>query len=251
MFGSFIRALAVALALFPPLAFAQSSPIPGFPPGVFSNKAALDPAPSGGSFSLTYESDAISSATTPTISYGTLTWGSGCNALVTPVQWYNTNLTDSITAITVGANTPAQISGVQVTNNNGNVTSDAWEMVAPTGTSGTASVTYSFPPTFTSVIGSYCLVSAHTTATATAHNSGFGTSISQSIVVPSGGAALIVASANSGSTISLTNGTVDVVITTGGVYMVFGHTTATGTVSVTVTVGASDNLTLGLAAWGP
>ena len=47
MFGVFVRALAGALALFPALAFAQSSPLPGFPPGVFQSRAAIDAAPSG------------------------------------------------------------------------------------------------------------------------------------------------------------------------------------------------------------
>lgn len=42
MFGAFIRTLAFALALFPALAFAQSSPLPGFPPGVFQSRAAID-----------------------------------------------------------------------------------------------------------------------------------------------------------------------------------------------------------------
>lgn len=42
MFGVFVRALAGALALFPALAFAQSSPLPGFPPGVFQSRAAID-----------------------------------------------------------------------------------------------------------------------------------------------------------------------------------------------------------------
>jgi hypothetical protein len=36
------RLLALALAIFPALAFAQSSPLPGFPPGVFQNRAAID-----------------------------------------------------------------------------------------------------------------------------------------------------------------------------------------------------------------
>jgi hypothetical protein len=247
---TFLIALAsIAFGVCSP-AHADCVAIPGLPQS--GTGCAYSYPPSSGPFSLTYESDATSSATTPTVSYGTLTWGSGCNTLVLPVQWYNTNLTDSISSIAISGNSaPAQISGVQVTNNNGNVTSDAWELVAPSGTSGTASVTYSAAPTFTSVIGAYCLVSAHTTATATAHNSGFGTTVSQSVVVPSGGAALIVASASGGSTISLTNGTIDTVVTTGGVYMVFGHTTATGTVSVTATTGTNDNLTLGLAAWGP
>ena len=39
---------AAALAFSPPIAFAQSSPIAGFPPGLFDNLAARSPAPSGG-----------------------------------------------------------------------------------------------------------------------------------------------------------------------------------------------------------
>ena len=41
--GAFIRALCFALALFPALADAQS-PAPGFPPGIYQNRAALDAA---------------------------------------------------------------------------------------------------------------------------------------------------------------------------------------------------------------
>jgi hypothetical protein len=36
------RILALALAIYPALAFAQSSPILGFPPGVFQSRAAID-----------------------------------------------------------------------------------------------------------------------------------------------------------------------------------------------------------------
>ena len=45
---------AAALAFLPQTAFAQSSPIPGFPPGVFSNKAAFDPPAGGGGGSITW-----------------------------------------------------------------------------------------------------------------------------------------------------------------------------------------------------
>lgn len=44
MFGAFVRTLAFSLALFPALAFAQSPMLPGFPPGVFQSRAALDAA---------------------------------------------------------------------------------------------------------------------------------------------------------------------------------------------------------------
>ena len=60
MFGVFIRALAVALALFPALVLAQS-PVRSFPPGMFQNRAALD-ASSGGA-AYTGPGDIVASAT--------------------------------------------------------------------------------------------------------------------------------------------------------------------------------------------
>jgi hypothetical protein len=60
--------------------FAQSSPLPGFPPGLFDNKAARDPAPSGGSPTLTGQTSGndggtCSFLTTCTVSGLTLTSG--------------------------------------------------------------------------------------------------------------------------------------------------------------------------------
>jgi hypothetical protein len=222
-------------------ASAQVGQIPSWPP--------VQPAPSGGSFSLTYESDATSTSTTSPIIYGTATWGSGCNALIIPDQWYNTNQTDTITALTAGANSLAQVSGVYATAGANVINVDAWEVVSPAGTSGTVTTTYSANPAFSSAIAAYCLVSAHTTATATANS--FGTStVSQSITVPSGGRALIICGSSTGATITLTNGTADVVAVPGGTAMLFGHTTTTGTVSVTCAASGA-TLTLSLAAWGP
>jgi hypothetical protein len=72
MFGVFVRVLAVAFALFPALALAQSPVLPGFPPGVFQSRAALDAAPSGGACSqatafLARNGGANSAATTTLI----------------------------------------------------------------------------------------------------------------------------------------------------------------------------------------
>ena len=74
MFGAFIRSLVFALALFPALAFAQQPVLPGFPPGVFQNRGAIDAAPSSGD-SLTYEALATETSGTATATFTGVTFG--------------------------------------------------------------------------------------------------------------------------------------------------------------------------------
>jgi hypothetical protein len=71
------RILALALAIYPALAFAQSSPLPGFPPGVFQNRAAID---AGGSAPLspvafTYQGTTIGANSGVNATFGTITIG--------------------------------------------------------------------------------------------------------------------------------------------------------------------------------
>jgi hypothetical protein len=122
-------------------------------PGFSSPPAAS----SGGSFSLTYEAVGSSSTTgTTTISYGTQTYGSGCNALVIPIQWYNTNGGDTVTGVTVGGSAATHLSGTLQSTGNGQLSSDGWQFNSPTGTSAAISVTYSANVTFNSENGVGC-----------------------------------------------------------------------------------------------
>jgi len=88
MFAAFIRALAFALALFPALIFAQS-PISAFPPGTFSNKAALDPA----SGAYQGPGDMVS---------GAIVWGSCARVYNAAAASTSTSLCDLV-AVTGGA----------------------------------------------------------------------------------------------------------------------------------------------------
>lgn len=208
---------------------------------------------------LTYQSSATSTLQTIAIGYTGLTWASGCNSLGVGVQWYS-NVAGAATIAAVVDTTSLQsftpVASAASANTGGIVSSDAWQLNAPTGTSGTITVTYSAAPSYDSAIAVYCLVSANTASTAAAVAfQGSATSVNQSIVVQTGGTALIQSGSQSGLPITLTNGTIDVAISPGGrgIYFLFGHT-AVGTgasISVTGTVASTQAIDLSLAAYKP
>lgn len=209
----------------------------------------------GGSFSLTAAGNTGSATTgTGSISYA-VTWGSGCNAVVFEIFWYNTTTTNVVSSIT-GITGATQIAGVA--NNDGNNTGesiDMWQYNSPVGTSATITVNFSGNVTFNSNVTTYCLVSAHTTPTSSSSTAGFAcnavTPITGSVTVPSGGVAIAMATAGSGSVISWTNATSDTgsPYTGGGTQDAWARVAATATVSSTPS--GADRCTLGWAAWGP
>lgn len=215
----------------------------------------------GGSvpFSLTYGGSGTSTnIISTTQSYGTITWGSGCSALVNGILWYQTvTIGSTIASKSDNSVAASQISGAIAQGANlaaGDIAADAWEVTAPSGTSGAVSVTYSTPPSYNQSVAVYCLVSSHPTAgtPATVVQGTASSSISTSVTVPSGGAALVMVQTYSGQAFTLSGATVDVTITTGGVQQVFAHTTATGSVTVTATsTGGTATWVMSLVPFGP
>lgn len=209
----------------------------------------------GGGFSLTFKNSAGSASTgVTTINYGTLTWGSGCSALAIPISWYNTTVTDTVSSVSVGGSTVgvSQVSGVFVASNSGGVSLDMWELVAPAGTSAAISVTYSGLVAFNSAISVYCIVTTTTTRSAASNGGPNATAaVAGAVTVPSGGGAVAMATDVNGHTITFTNATSDGNNTGGGAFFGWGHTTSTGSVTVTATPSLSDSTVVGVAAWGP
>jgi hypothetical protein len=247
------RILALALAIYPALAFAQSSPILGFPPGVFQNRAAIDAGttPPPPSFSLTYNTGGSSSAVSGTaVNYGTLTYGSGCTRVIAASLWYPGAI-NSISGITVNGVAFTQIPGA-FASRGGGFSVDVWESnSAISGSSGSAIVTYGSAITFTSSVALYCLVTTAPTASASNSTSGDNvTSVNATISVPTGGGAIAVTGGINGNTMTFTNATVDIDVT-GGINDYYGHTTATGSVNVTATYSVADGPVLSLVSWGP
>lgn len=102
MFGAFTRSLVFALALFPALAFAQQPVLPGFPPGVFQNRGAIDAAPSGGcSQSATFLARTSGLSGTETIAYQALICG-----MVTDGTW---SLFDALWVFATNTTTTANL----------------------------------------------------------------------------------------------------------------------------------------------
>lgn len=211
----------------------------------------------GGGFSLTAQGSAGSATTgTTTINYGTVSYGSGCNAVIAVVFWYNTGTADTISSLTIGGNSTTAIAGTAANDGTGGGQSIAMrQWSSPSGTSGAVSVTYSANVTYNSNVTLYCLISGNTTVSATNAPAGGACNnvapITGSITVPASGTAITAASTQGGQVISWTNATADGTYTGGGTQDAWGHTTATGSVNVSATPAGSDNCAMSLAAWGP
>lgn len=245
--------LALAIAFFATLASAQS-PIRGFPPGTFQSRAPIDASGGGASFSLVYSSTGNSSASTTTISYGTLAYASGATRIVVGVSGY---LNGAVSSVSVGGNALAPIAGAAVTV--GGVYSDVWQSTAPlSGSSGAVSVTYASAPNYVTSVALYSLTT--TTPASSAQQSTFHTSsaaaLAVSINIPTGGGALAItnnAGPGSGNTVTFTNATIDIngnSPATDSQY--YAHTTATGAAtSVSALWSAINTGSLTVVAWGP
>lgn len=211
----------------------------------------------GGSFSLTVGNN-VGSATagTTSITYTGVSWGSGCNAAIFEISWYNSASTDTISSIS-GVTGAAQVAGVFSSGGNGQQSIDIWQVNSPSGTSASLTITYSANVTFNSNVTAYCLVSAHTTASDAQHGTAGACNgaapISKAVTVPASGAGIAMASNASGTVVTWTNATSDTgsPYTGGGTQDAWAKVTGTGTVTVTATPGGSDNCTLGLVAYGP
>ena len=209
----------------------------------------------GGGFSLTAQGNAGSATTgTNSINYGTVSYGSGCNAVIVLVYWYNSTITDVVSSLTVGGSGATQVAGVNAAVSAGGQSIDMWQLNSPSGSSANITVNYSGNVTYNSNVTAYCLVSTTTAASSTnkaAFSCSTGSPISAAVTVPAGGGAITMTSTTGGATMAFTNATSDSTYTGGGTFDGWGHTTATGSVTVTATPSGSDGCTLGLAAFGP
>jgi adhesin HecA-like repeat protein len=212
----------------------------------------IQPAPSGASFSLTYESIANSTAHTTTVDFGTMTYGSGCTRVVVGIGTFAVGV--GVSSVTINGVAASAISGTTTATN---VPSTIWQTnSAVSGSSGDVQVTFSAAPLDNSAVSLYCLVTSTPTPSSGQSNSTTGAAtISQSITVPTGGGAVAFASGyNGGGTTgpNFTNATSDALDNTAGqVIANAGHLTSTGSVSVTAAVSGGSFVSLSLAAWGP
>lgn len=233
-----------AFASFSALAQVGGLSFPGPGPRVASG---------GGGFSLTYGSNAGVTSTGTTINYGTLTWGSGCNAVIIAVNWYNSNAADTISSMTVGGSAASAIANTTTSSGTFQSSVSLWQLNSPSGSSGAVSVTYSAATTFNSSVAAYCLVSSHTTVSSSASQGvGSGVNATANVTIPAGGGAVVVGATNSGATITWTNATQDAVFTTGSVYEAYAHnTTSSGAVSIVNTPATAQSNVIAAATFGP
>jgi hypothetical protein len=213
----------------------------------------------GGGFSLTYQSSIGSTdITNTTVDYGTLSYGSGNTRVVVAIQWLQNFTTPAtITGVTVGGVSLAQVSGVYLSNGIGNSALDMWESTSSlSGTSGDVQVTYTTHACCSSVVALYNLQTTTPAAsTSTSAWSGGGSHFSVSVgpyTVPSSGGSIVESVLDgSNQTIGFTNATVDQTLTVASNGYAFGHTTSTGAVTVSATWASGWSGAIAVAAWGP
>lgn len=240
--------IAAFLAAFALPASAQFKGAGGFGTPGFTSPAAVG----GGGFSLTLQGTASSTTSATTISYGTVTYGSGCTRVVAVIL-YRIGASTAISSVTVNGSSLSQVSGAFGFNNSSN-NSDVWESSgAISGSSGTVSITYAASTAGFSAVGLYCLNTTTPTASAaTQSGSSFATSTTATITIPASGGGVVGYFNDSATALSgETNWSIDATVPNTYVAY-FGHTTATGaSLSIVSTVGSAAPLQQSVAAWGP
>jgi hypothetical protein len=202
--------------------------------------------------SLTYKSDATSAATTGTIDYGTMSYGSGCTRVIAAVAEYETvdNPPNLITSVTING---ASLSGTGASaRTSGNhFLTDIW-YGAPTSSSGDVQIVWGSAPAGFSAVFLYCLVT--TTPTVGTPQTGAASSAtsvatSSPLVVPAGGFGVAVTGVDNGNTVSSwVNATQDATIDSNIFYA--AHT-VTGSITITANFSGSSNSELSTAPWSP
>jgi hypothetical protein len=212
--------------------------------------------PKGSSFSLTAQGSSGSSTTGNTIiNYGTVSYGSGCNAVLIGIWWYPTAGSNVVSGVSVGGSAASQVSASFTSQ--GSFSMDLWQLNSPAGSSANITVTYSANVTFNSNVTAYCLVTTTTAVSAVAHNGagpvscGVASPVSATISVPAGGGAVVITGDNNGQVLSFTNASSDGVYVGGGVQDRWGHTTSTGSITVSSTPAGTDTCAIAAASWGP
>lgn len=204
-----------------------------------------------GGFSLTFGGKVLTTSMGTGLSYASIPHSAVNDRVAAVVFWYPGG---AVTAVSIGADNFTQVASASAAV--GAIAVDVWiSSGAIASSSSTASVTYASATTYHSAVGLYDLKS--TTLTASAARTGTqaaGTSVvvSSALTVPAGGGALVGVLTQNGSTFTPSNFTTDASDVTGGVNFVWGHTTATGSISPGGTsFSVSDAAAVSAVAWGP
>lgn len=264
----YVLAAAALWAILFGQAHAQSPMLPGFPPGAFQNRAALD-AGGGVSFSLTWTGVGLNTAGGTSISYTSVPIGvADANRVVAVAIVADTaGGASTPTAVTIGGISATQVGGAYC-NSLSVLDTSIWYASVPTGTTATVAVTYTIA-TVASGVEAYRIITTTPTPSASATNTSVAQSISNAAyTVPSGGGSFNIYAFRGGGTgsdsVTWTNATP----TTNGDDMQQGigggtnsnpiasvaHTTATGSVTVSAAItgpGFNNSQCISAAAWGP
>jgi len=244
--------LALWLAITPVFAWAGSMTMMG----------VGAPPTSGPAFSLTFQSSNGLNSTASSVTYNAgspMTYGAGNTRVVIGVSWANDNVHNiTISSITVGSTSFTQVPGAYVSASVNTGGSDIWISNSPiAGSSGVVTVNFSNALGNATSVALYNLQTATPAAFAGSNFTVFNaTSGSGSISVPPGGAGIAITSDQgfSGLGGSFTAGiTQDFNIAYGAFSTPFfgGHTTSTGSVTVTATFSGAAGAPVSMASWGP
>jgi hypothetical protein len=224
------------------------------------------PIAAGVSFSLAWVSGATDTGGGTTVTYSSLSFGTGDPNRIISAAVVNrpTALsTNTITSMTIGGISATQVSGAYVKDTSTSFIADIWQAAVPTGTSGNVVITYSDAST-RSGIDLYSIVTATPTATAAAGaftDVNAGGTQAVTLTIPTGGAAICIYGNRSTSVPAVgttwTNATGDNdELNIGGVATLVSssHATSAGSTTITASVAgdASSSATvISAAAWGP
>lgn len=240
----FARIFFVYLA-FCSVASAQIGQIPSWPP--------VQPTPAAGGAILAYQSFVTEASGGTTITYPTVAIGTAAANRVVAVIFACRSGTANMTAsaVTIGGIAATQVSGAAGSSGSLQGGSDIWYASVPTGTTGNIVVTWSSATTATG-IQVYSILTTTPTPASGNGIAGVTTSLNTNITVPASGVGISGMYAQSGAVVSWTNATADNHgVITGARGLDAAHTTSTGAVSVTGTIGASSGVGMSSAAWGP
>lgn len=219
------------------------------------------PVSSGGvtPATCTFEAFATENAGTATGTYSSVSFGAAASnrvLAVVPVSRTTSTQPNPITGATIGSTGATQVTSAANDNGANAVNSDIWYASVPAGTSGTVTVNWTNANT-RSGIALYSILTSTPTPHAGNNNFANGAnSVTQSISVPTNGCGIVgMITQQTGNTLSFSAGaTQDQSNALAGATNGFesGHTTTTGTVSVTASMtGTANTMAMSLASWGP
>jgi hypothetical protein len=211
-------------------------------------------ASGGGGTALTFGAMSPSfNTSTATVDYGTTNYTSGATRIIIAVQWVP-NSGNTITAVNIVSSGVTFSPIPSAYANATSISTDMWISSGPvSGSSGDVQVTYTGHCAWESSIATYGL----TTTTPAPGTAGTGsainnTSATASIIIPTGGVALVVAGSGNGHTATFTNTlTPDADDTGNGLNSYYMRANTTGSISVVGTWSGNDNIVISAVPWGP